>query len=96
MEKKRSLKCAVVFFIGASEKSTSTTMTRTDPLSGLRTAAADRTTLRGVPSGYSDPGRIMPSLNPVRFCGSITMRPPKFMSRASLSAWSSWTIRSRS
>ena len=51
-------------------------MTRTVPRKGARVAAALRMVRSGVPSGYSVPGMISPSLKPGRCCGWNTTRPP--------------------
>ena len=48
-----------------SVKSTSTTMTRTVPCNGARSAAAERMTPRDVPSGNASGGMMTPSFKPI-------------------------------
>ena len=67
VEKKRLVKCALVFVMLWSLKLTRTTTTRTVPVRGARSRAALRTTRSGVPTGNSLPGTIRPSLRPGGF-----------------------------
>ena len=66
MEKNSSSRLAVVAVIGLSEKSTSTTATRTVPRSGARSAAARAIAEIGVPTGNCSGGTMTPSLKPRR------------------------------